>query len=135
MQLISSDLIQRAIEVIALVIISLLGYGAKQLFSVTEAWLDEKIGKSKVDSFKSYARTTVRALEQSPAYRDWDGANKKEMGLVLLSNYAQAHGIPVDQQFCDHVLEEAVQIMKQQQSPLLDLADFVLDVDPTNNEA
>ena len=135
MEMVSSELVRNLIEALALVIISLLGYGAKRLVAVGEAYLDTKIGVSKVEQIKGYAAMVVRALEQSPAYREWDGAKKKEIGLVAISNYALKNHIPADPQFCDHVLEEAVQIMKQQQSPLLDVADYLFDVDPSNDVA
>ena len=129
MEYLSSELIQRLIEVIVLVIISIIGFGLKKLLAYAETYLDTKIGKGRADLLKDFAGTIVRALEQSPAYKDWDGAQKKERALVAIADYADDHDIPVDGLFLDHVIEEAVKMMKDQQSPLLDIGDFLFDID------
>ncbi len=132
METVSPELIQKLIEIVALVIISILGYGMKKLVTMGEAYLDAKLGTSKVDLLKGFALTVVRALEQSPVYQNWDGAQKKENALVALASFAQKNDIPVDDAFLDHVLEEAVNVMKSQQTPLLDVGDFLFDIDPTD---
>ena len=132
--MVNAELVRNLIEAVALVMISLLGFGARRLVVIGEQYLNAKIGVSKTEMLKGYALTVVRALEQSPAYREWDGAKKKEMGLVALQNYAQQHGIPADAIFFSHVIEEAVKLMKEQQSPLLDMGDYLFDIDPSDNE-
>ena len=54
------------------------------------------------------------------------------MGLVAIANFAEKNGIPVDEAFFSHVLEEAVKVMKEQQSPLLSVGDYLLDIDEAN---
>ena len=132
MQFVSPELLQKLIEVVALVVISVLGYGLKKLVTIGEVYLDAKLGASKMDMLKGFATTVVRALEQSPAYAQWDGAKKKENALVAIANFAEKNNIPVDNAFLDHVLEEAVSVMKSQQTPLLDVGDFLFDIDPTD---
>ena len=135
MEYITPELVQKLIEIVFLIVVSILGYGAKKLVSMGETYLDAKLGAANFGLLKSFATTVVRGIEQSPAYKTWDGAKKKETAMVAIADFADDHGIPVDDAFLDHVLEEAVKEMKDQQTPLLDIGDFLFDIDPSNNEA
>jgi hypothetical protein len=54
----------------------------------------------------------VRSLEQNGAFEGLIGADKKELAIVAITQYAVEHNIPVDREFIDKAIEEAVQLMK-----------------------
>ena len=80
MQFISPELVQKLIEIVALVVISILGYGAKRLVSMAEAYLDQKIGVSKTDQLKGYALTIVRAFSRARLTQTGTALRRKRWG-------------------------------------------------------
>ena len=75
------------------------------------AWADAQMGVKNFDFLKQVAATVVRAIEQSPAFQDFDPAKKKEAAILQLVELAEKYGIPVEPETIDKLIEEAVQRM------------------------
>ena len=105
-------LVRNLIEAAALAIIGLLAFGLRQLVVIVILYLRQKLGLERLLEMKEIAQTVVRTLQQMPVFEALDPAQKKEMALVALVQYAEGHNIPVDRPLIDKLIEEAVQIMK-----------------------
>ena len=82
------------------------------------AYVNARIGPANLDYLKGLSATIVRALEQSPAYRDFDGTQKKEAAILQLVELAAKYGIPVSQETISSLIEEEVQRMNAEVSDL-----------------
>jgi hypothetical protein len=89
-----------------------LAYFAKTGVKIAAAYLEEKAGTDKFLMLKELAVTIVRSLQQTEAFKDLDGSEKKQKALVFLYNQASALGIEIDTELLSHMIEEAVQMMK-----------------------
>ena len=78
-----------------------------------------RIGESEFLLAKETASMIVRAIEQSPAYQEWDGAGKKQKAVMQLANWFEARTIPVTAELLDGLIESAVQQMNFEIAPLL----------------
>ena len=109
---------QQLLLALLLMLVSVVGYGLKKGFDVLTAYANVKIGVETTGMLKTFAQTVVRSLEQNGAFKGLIGADKKELAIVAITQYADEHGIPVDRTFIDKIIEEAVQIMNEN-APLI----------------
>ena len=105
---------QQLLLALLLMLVSVLGYGLKKGLDLLASYATVKIGVENTNLIKSFAQTVVRSLEQNGTFSGLLGADKKELAIVSITQYADEHGIPVDRQFIDKIIEEAVQIMKNE---------------------
>lgn len=94
-----------------LLLTALVGIGSYYLHQFN-AYMSTKAGADHWNFLKSLAATVVAALEQSPAYRDWDGSKKKEAAMMQLIQLAAKYGITIGSEQLSNLIEEAVQLMK-----------------------
>jgi len=101
---------QLILALMTLVLTALTGFAAVGAHKL-DAYFKSKLGSTNYDFLKSLAATVVRALEQSPAYKDFDGAKKKEAAIIQIVALANQYGIPVTTETIDRLVEEEVQRM------------------------
>jgi hypothetical protein len=89
-----------------------IAYFARVAVKAIAAFTEEKIGKDKYLLLKDLAVTIVRSLQQNGAFDSYDGERKKALALVYLRGKAAELGFDIDTVTLDHMIEEAVQIMK-----------------------
>lgn len=102
------NLLQALIVAIAAVGVYVIKLGASKLV----AYLEAKIGQTETERLRSMAVTIVKALQQSPAFENLGGEQKKEMAIVQITQWAEQHKLPIDREYIDRVIEEAVLTMK-----------------------
>jgi hypothetical protein len=108
------EIYRQLVIAVVLAIVSLLSFAARGLIQVGVNYLQVKLGNAKFDQVKQRALTIVRYLEQSPVYQDFDGAKKKELAMIDLTNFAEKFNIPVTHEDLDKLSEEAVRIVKKE---------------------
>lgn len=106
-------LFQDLVSAVALAIVGLLAFAFKGLITVGVIFLKSKIGVSNTELLKGFVATTVRFLEQSPAFKDLSSPEKKERAIAEVVAYCQSHGLPIDHDFIDKLIEEAVSLMNE----------------------
>jgi hypothetical protein len=90
--------------------------------------IKQKMGESQFALAKDTVKMIVRAIEQSPAYSEWDGAAKKQRAIVSISNWFESKGLPITAELLDGLIESAVQEMN---SDLGELVTVMLpEIDP-----
>ncbi len=80
-------------------------------------YLEVKLGAENYDYAKRLTATVVKALEQSPAYQNFDGSAKKEAAIHQLVEYFAKYNILLDPETIDKLIEEAVQGMNSELAP------------------
>lgn len=83
-------------------------------------WIRQKMGETQFRLARDTATMIVRAIEQSPAYTEWDGAKKKQRAIMSMANWFESKGIPVTAELIDGLIESAVQEMNAEISPLFE---------------
>lgn len=81
--------------------------------------LREKIGSTQFALWRDTAELIVRSIEQSPAYVEFTGPEKKQRAMMSLSAWFEGRGIPVTVELIDSLIEAAVQQMNAEISPVL----------------
>lgn len=107
----NSEYLQQILLALALAVVSILGYGLRQLVQIGIEYLRAKLGESGFLQLRAVADTAVKMLEQSPAFQNFDGAKKKELATLWLLDYAEKNHLPVDRELIDKVIEAAVHEM------------------------
>lgn len=127
------NIISELILTAALAVISLLAFAARELVQVGIAYLKSKLGQTEFDRLKGYAGIVVKAVEQSPVYKDFAGDKKKELVKVAILQWAQANHLPVDEAMIDKFIEAAVQEMNSQVSSIDWVAGEILSAQPASS--
>ncbi len=104
---------QLVLTVATLLLTALTGLASLAIHKV-DIYFKSKMGAENYDFMKSLAATVVRALEQSPAYKDFDGAKKKEAAIMQLVQLANRYGIPLAADTIERIVEEEVQRMNSE---------------------
>jgi hypothetical protein len=110
----NQQILQDVIYAVALALISLIGWGLRELAMVGIDYLKSKLGETNYNRVRVYAETVVKFLEQSPIYTNFDGAKKKELAKVAVVQWAQEHNLPIDDALFDKFIEAAVHEMNSQ---------------------
>ena len=111
-----TEIYQQILLAVLLGIVSLLGFALRQLILVGIAYLRARIGQAEYERVLEYARVTVKALEQTPVYKDFSGDKKKELARVAVMQFAKEHNLPIDDTLFDKFIEAAVKEMNDQVS-------------------
>jgi hypothetical protein len=98
-----------------------LAYLLKRGVEALTAYLEVKIGSENTNTVKELARTVVRFLAQSPAFKDLDSAEKFERATIWLDQELKKLGIDIDEDKLAKYIEEAY-------------ADFKADIGWSNEE-
>ncbi len=114
----SSSILSELILAVGLAVVSLFFWGLRQLVQIGIDYLKAKLGQTTFDQVKSYAEIAVKAVEQSPIYKDFTGDKKKELVKVAVVQWAQAHNLPVDDALFDKFIEAAVHEMNSQMTKI-----------------
>lgn len=94
---------------IATIVVILIRIAFKQV----EAFLAVKIGEVNLNRLKSFTHTVVRDLEQNGAFKFFDGAEKKRMAKIRITQFCQENNLPYDSAFIDMTIEEIVSVMNE----------------------
>lgn len=78
-------------------------------------YVEAKVGTEEMLKLKSWATTVVRALAQSPVFEKLTGAEKKELAIIQMMQFAERMKIDLSYEQADRFIEEAVQVMKSEQ--------------------
>lgn len=78
-----------------------------------------EMGEANFMLARETVKMIVRAIEQSPAYTEWDGAQKKQKAIMSVANWFDSKGLPVTSELIDGLIESAVQEMNAEIMPLI----------------
>jgi len=130
-------MIQQITPYIQTIVIALFGALAtiacvviKRSEALAVSYVESKIGGNQLAELKGFAQTSVRYLEQSPIFTNFDGAKKKELAQMQVTQYCQSRNIPVTPETVDKVIEEAVQIMNVELGK--PITDWINDQEPAS---
>lgn len=90
---------------------------ARPFIVKANAYIEAKLGVENYTYAKDLTATIVKALEQSPAYKNWDGEAKKNAAIAQLVEAFGKYGIELDPKTIDQLIEEAVQGMNAELKP------------------
>ncbi len=90
---------------------------ARPLIAKCSAYLEVKLGAENYVYAKDLTATIVKALEQSPAYKNFDGEAKKNAAIAQLVEAFGKYNIELDPNTIDKLIEEAVQGMNAELKP------------------
>ena len=124
--------VQSLLTAVVLAIVALLTYALKNVVSMGQLYLEQKLGSATYKFVKDYAATTVRFLEQTPIFKELTGPEKKEYAITELVIWCQQHNLPVDHDLIDKVIEEAVNVMNSVGEPPM-LTAYVKPVSEVGN--
>ena len=113
------ELVVRLIEIVVLALVGVLALGARGLVTVGIKYLEGKVGVDNFATAQSFVMTIVRAVEQSPEFRDLLGSEKKEQVILRVSQWLQDSGIAISEEQLDKLIESAVQIMQAEYGGIL----------------
>lgn len=105
------NLVNSLLQALVLCVIGVIGYLLRELVKIGVAYLKAKVGTEQFIQLKAMAETIVRALEQSPAFQELGGADKKERAMAEIQTFCEDNNIPIDHDFLDKLVEEAVNYM------------------------
>lgn len=112
------ELLPQLLQALILVVVSVLGVALRQVAMIAIEYFRQRIGADRTEVVMGFVRTAVRAIEQSPEFRDLDGAGKMEQVLIRTSAFLGERGISASPEFLRLVAEEAVQVMKAELKPV-----------------
>ncbi len=110
----NTEILQQLILAVSLAIVSLVFWAIRELVKVGIAYLRSKLGQTNYERLREYAGMAVKAIEQSPVYKDFTGDKKKELVKVAVLQFAQQHSLPIDDALFDKFIEAAVHEMNSQ---------------------
>lgn len=109
---------QLFVAVLGLAVVSVV-YFLRQGVKAATAYLTAKIGAQNADTVKGLARTIVRFLAQSPAFKNIDSTEKFERAAVWLDQETEKVGIKLDEDKLAKYIEEAYLDLKNEAGPIL----------------
>lgn len=84
-------------------------------------FMKEKVGETQFALWRDTASLIVRSIEQSPAFIEFTGAEKKQRAMMNLASWFEGRGIPVTVELIDSLIEAAVQQMNAEINPILEV--------------
>ncbi len=123
------DILSQLILAVALAIVSLVFWALREFISVGIVYLRSKLGQTNYERLREYAGMAVKAIEQSPVYKDFTGDKKKELVKVAVLQFAQEHKLPIDDALFDKFIEAGVHEMNSQMSQIDWVAGEILSSD------
>ncbi len=119
-----SVLFQNLLYAVVTAAVGLIAFVARGLLTIGIEYLKVKVGNEKFAALSMFAQTVVRFLEQSNVFETLDGAKKKELAIVAITQYAEAHNLPIDRELIDKIIEASVRIVKKETSGTGNLGDI-----------
>ncbi len=110
------ELFQNLLYAVATASVGLIAFVARSLIAIGIEYLKVKMGNEKFNALSMFAQTVVRFLEQSNVFEALDGARKKELAIVAITQYAEEHHLPIDRELIDKIIEASVRIVKKEAS-------------------
>jgi hypothetical protein len=98
----------------AVALIGFVAYAGRKLVDVGVKYLEAKLGSTQFNQVSDQAETMVRYLEQSPIFKDFDGAKKFELLKLDLLKFVQVKGIPLTDADLNKIGEAAVRVVKKE---------------------
>lgn len=120
-------LFQNLLYAVVTAAVGLIAFVARGLLTVGIEYLKVKVGNEKFAALSMFAQTVVRFLEQSNVFEALDGAKKKELAIVAITQYAEAHSLPIDRELIDKIIEASVRIVKKETSGIGSLDEVQVD--------
>lgn len=108
------EIMQQLVLAAALAIVSFLAFALRSLFQVGLEYLRARLGQTNYDRLQSFSLVVVKALEQSPVYKELAGEKKYELAKVAILQYAEEHRLPIDDALVDKFIEASVKEVKAQ---------------------
>lgn len=109
-------LFQNLLYAVVTASVGLIAFVARGLITIGIEYLKVKVGNEKFTALSMFAQTVVRFLEQSNVFEALDGDKKKELAIVAITQYAEAHNLPIDRELIDKIIEASVRIVKKETS-------------------
>ena len=109
-------LVANLIEALALVLAGIVSVVIAGFGKIAIAYIKAKMTSEQYDFLKKGAATIVRFIEQTALWDDLlkEGSAKKERAMLLITEWAHEHGIPLTYELLDRIIEEAVNIMNSE---------------------
>jgi hypothetical protein len=106
-------LTQEVVHALGLLIAGLIASAFIYLVRSLNQYLHTHVTGENLVFLKGMASTIVRYVEQSDAFQQakLQGSEKKQKALLLFSEYCAENDIPLDYDFMDRLIEEAVNLM------------------------
>ncbi len=123
------DILSQLILAVALAIVSLVFWALREFIKIGIEYLKAKLGQTNYERLREYAGMAVKAIEQSPVYKDFTGDKKKELVKVAVLQFAQEHKLPIDNALFDKFIEAGVHEMNSQMSQIDWVAGEILSSD------
>jgi hypothetical protein len=120
MELILESVTQYLLEALVLTLVTLAVIAWRAIWAQLKPMMQARLGKETFEQLMLFGETTVRWLEQHPAFRGLDGAKKKQLAILEIEKFAKKLHIPADDEMIDRVIEASVQIMNGEKPPKLD---------------
>lgn len=99
-------------------IVAFIAFTFKQLVGAGLSYLRIRIGKDSFNRLVDLGDMVVRYLEQSPVFKEFDGARKKELARIEMMRLAEWAKIDLDPELADRIIEAAVQKMNAENGKL-----------------
>ena len=109
-------LVANLIEALALALAGIISVVVAGVGKIVIGYIKAKMTAEQYDFLKQGAATIVRFIEQTALWDDLlaDGSAKKERAMLLVTEWAAEHGIPLTYELLDRIIEEAVNIMNHE---------------------
>nr|MBN1228871.1 hypothetical protein [Anaerolineae bacterium] len=106
-------LTQEVVHALGLLLAGLMASAFVMLVKSINTYLHTHVSGENLTFLKGMASTIVRYVEQSDAFHQvkLQGSEKKQKALMLFSEYCTENAIPLDYDFMDRLIEEAVNLM------------------------
>ncbi len=114
----SPEILSQLILAVGLAVVSLFFWGLRELVKLGIEYLKSKLGQANYERVRTFAELAVKAIEQTPMYKDFTGDKKKELAKVAVVQWAQQHNLPIDDALFDKFIEAAVQEMNSQMNKI-----------------
>lgn len=119
------DYLQYLLYALIIVLLVAAGWGGKALLKIAETFLKNKIGAQNFEMLKNFATIAVRAIEQSPEFKELVGQDKKSIAITMIFDFAQSNNLPVSIDLVECLVEAAVQIMNGEKPDIAEFAEVV----------
>ncbi len=108
---------QQLVAAVVLAIVSILAFLLKGLVQIGINYLQNKLGQTNFQLLQGFVGATVAFLEQSPAFQNLVGEEKKQRAIAEIVKFCEDHKLPIDDALIDKLIEQAVFQFKKDFTP------------------
>lgn len=119
------DYLQYLLYAVVIVLLVAAGWGGKALLKIAETFLKNRIGAQNFEMLKNFATVAVRAIEQSPEFKELVGKDKKSIAATMIVDFADANSLPISIDLVECLIEAAVQVMNGEKPDFAEFAEVV----------